>query len=215
MSNTAFEDYIKGKIYADKWENDMREFAKTHNVPILRPLTENFLKNIIGMVKPVNVLEIGTAIGFSSVVMYKKMLEHTSNPHILTIEKVEPTYEIAKEEIAKLNYDIDIVLGDAGEIIKELKVRYDLIFLDGPKAQYIRYLPYLLKIMHKDSILFVDNISHNGDIAKDRFDVRRRDRTIHTRLREFIDAISCDENLDTCLLDVEDGIAICRKKNDE
>lgn len=207
--------------FLDKYRNvsnenrDFRKFAIDNNIPIIRQYTEDLLKLIISVKKPRRVLEIGTAIGFSTVSIYKEMEKFEKNPDITTIEKNEKRALEAKKFFNKLDNPPKLLIGDADDVLNDINRTFDLIFLDGPKGQYINYLERLINILDSDGILFVDNISHNGDISLDRLEIKRRNRTIHKRLREFIDKVSIDPRLDTTLIPLEDGIAICRKKENE
>lgn len=201
----------------DKFSS-FREFAQENSVPIIRPTVQKLLEVIIGIKKPVKVLEIGTAIGFSAVVMYDAMKKYTTSPVIKTIENYDKRITIARENLK--NYvGIELIEGNAYKEITSLNESFDFIFLDGPKGQYISYLPILYKLLDDEGILMVDNVIQDGDVTKSRYLIDRRDRTIHKRMREFLYTITHNKNLQTTVLPLADGVAICRKiereQNDE
>lgn len=187
---------------------DIREEAVKENVPIIKRDAESLLKTVLKIKNPKKILEVGTAVGYSGIVMAE-----SSDAYITTIEKYEPRIEQAKINIKRTNLEnrIELLCGDAGEIINELSLqnkKYDFIFMDAAKAQYINWLPVIKKLMNRSGILFSDNILQNGDIALSRFAVSRRDRTIHKRMREYLETISSDGDFTTAILTVGDGIAI-------
>lgn len=210
MPKIDFEDQIAMLIKEDNVLSDLREYALNNNVPIIRPITQNILEMIISLSKPVKVLEIGTAIGFSALVMYNAIKKY-AEPDILTIEKDENRYNIAVNNFLKYGASINSVLGDAYENMLVLDEQYDFIFLDGPKGQYMKYLPILIKLMKKDSVLFVDNLYQDDMITKSRYQILRRDRTIHSRMKEFIEEIISEEGLQTSIISMADGIAVVRR----
>lgn len=211
MSKIDFEDQIAMLIKDDNVLSDLREYASNNSVPIIRPIAQNILEMIISISKPVKVLEIGTAIGFSALVMYNTIKKYAI-PNILTIEKDENRYNIAVDNFLKYDASINAILGDAYENIISLEEQYDFIFLDGPKGQYMKYLPILIKLMKKDAILFVDNLYQDDMVTKSRYQILRRDRTIHSRMKEFMEEISNNDDLQTSMISMADGIAIVRRK---
>lgn len=211
MSKIDFEDQIAMLIKDDNVLSDLREYASNNSVPIIRPIAQNILEMIISISKPVKVLEIGTAIGFSALVMYNTIKKYAI-PNILTIEKDENRYNIAVDNFLKYGASINAILGDAYENIISLEEQYDFIFLDGPKGQYMKYLPILIKLMKKDAILFVDNLYQDDMVTKSRYQILRRDRTIHSRMKEFMEEISNNDDLQTSMISMADGIAIVRRK---
>lgn len=211
MSKIDFEDQIAMLIKDDNVLSDLREYASNNSVPIIRPIAQNILEMIISISKPVKVLEIGTAIGFSALVMYNTIKKYAI-PNILTIEKDENRYNIAVDNFLKYGASINAILGDAYENIISLEEQYDFIFLDGPKGQYMKYLPILIKLMKKDTILFVDNLYQDDMVTKSRYQILRRDRTIHSRMKEFMEEISNNDDLQTSMISMADGIAIVRRK---
>lgn len=215
--NIDFENYLRCIQPDEDWTLYFREYAEKNGIPIIRPMAENLLRQIVGIKKPKRVLEIGTAIGFSCAVIYKEMIKYTKDSYIVTIEKDTDRVYIAEENLKKYNVDANIVNDDAINVLKNLsskKEKFDFVFLDGPKAQYIVYLPFIVDLLNNEGVLFVDNLSQDGDISKSRFQISRRNRTIHKRIREFIFEIYNHNKLYTSVLAVDDGVAICRKRDD-
>ncbi|MCQ2508824.1 MAG: O-methyltransferase [Dorea sp.] len=180
-------------------------------VPIIRKETQSFLKVLLLMNKPMKLLEVGAAIGFSSILMSEYMPE---GGHITTIENYEKRIPIARENFKRAGKEDQITLleGDALEIMKELEGPYDMIFMDAAKAQYIRYLPEAIRLLRPEGLLVSDNVLQEGDIVESRFAVERRNRTIHSRMREYLYELKHNEGLQTSILPLGDGIALSYKK---
>lgn len=189
----------------------LREFAKKEDVPIIRRETENFLRVLlkicVAQKEVFNILEIGTAIGYSALVMN----DEVPFAKIDTIENYEPRLDLARENLKDYN-SINLIEGDAVEVIKKLECKYDFIFLDAAKAQYIIMLPDLIRLMKRGAILIADNVLQDGDLIESRFAIERRQRTIHERMREYLYEIKHRDDLDSSVLTVGDGIAISVKK---
>jgi len=179
-------------------------------VPIIRKEMQSFLKVLLAIKKPKRILEVGTAVGFSAILMSEYAPEDC---HITTIEKYEKRIPIAKENFAKAGKEKQITLleGDATEILKELSGPYDFIFMDAAKGQYINFLPDILKLMPEGGLLISDNVLQDGDALESRYAVTRRNRTIHTRMREYLYELKHCEELQTDILPVGDGVTISVK----
>ncbi|MBP3604268.1 MAG: O-methyltransferase [Lachnospiraceae bacterium] len=190
--------------------NDLEEYAIKTNVPIIRPQMQSLLKLLLAMKKPKQILEVGTAIGFSALLMSEY---GPKDCKITTIEKYEKRIPIAKENFAKAGKEKQITLleGDATEILKELSGSYDFIFMDAAKGQYINFLPDILKLMPEGGLLISDNVLQDGDALESRYAVTRRNRTIHTRMREYLYELKHCEELQTDILPVGDGVTISVK----
>lgn len=190
--------------------NELEEFAIKTNVPVIRPQMQSFLKLLLAMKQPKQILEVGTAIGFSALLMSEYGPEDC---RITTIEKYEKRIPIARENFKKAGKEEDITLlaGDAAEILKELTGPYDLIFMDAAKGQYIHFLPDILKLLPAGGVLVSDNVLQDGDVMESRFAVTRRDRTIHSRMREYLYELKHNEQLCTDILPVGDGITVSVK----
>ena len=196
-------------------ENDflknLREEAIRDNVPIIRREMESFLKVIIALRKPCEILELGSAVGYSAILMseYGK-----GKCNITTIENYEKRIPIAKKNFAKAQYGdkIKLICGDALEEISKMENTYDMIFIDAAKGQYINYLPEAIRLLNKGGVLIADNVLFDGDIFESRYGVVRRNRTIHSRMREFLEAVKNHEQLITSIVPIGDGITFSIKK---
>lgn len=182
-------------------------------VPIIRKETQSFLKVVLLMKKPLRILEVGTAVGFSAVLMSEYM---PKDGHITTIEKYEKRIPIARENFRRAGKEREITLleGDALEVMRSLDGAYDLIFMDAAKGQYIHYLPEVLRLLASEGVLVSDNVFQDGDLIESRFAVERRNRTIHSRMREYLYELKHHESLQTSLLPLGDGVALSVKKAD-
>ncbi|MGN0333403.1 MAG: O-methyltransferase [Lachnospiraceae bacterium] len=180
-------------------------------VPIIRKETQSFLKVLLEMKKPLRILEVGTAVGFSALLMSEYMPE---DGHITTIENYEKRIPVAKENFkrAKKEEMITLLEGDALEIMKTLDGPYDFIFMDAAKGQYIYYMPEAIRLLSEGGVLLSDNVLQDGDVIESRFAVERRNRTIHSRMREYLYELKHDERLLTSIVPLGDGIALSVKK---
>ena len=190
--------------------NEIESEAKKTNVPIIRTQTQSLIKLLLAMCKPTSILEVGCAIGFSALLMSEYAPE---NCHITTIEKYEKRIPIARENFKRAGREDKITLleGDAADILKELDGPYDFIFMDAAKGQYIHFLPDILRLMSAGGILVSDNVLQDGDVIESRFAVTRRNRTIHSRMREYLYELKHHPDLETAILPVGDGVTISTK----
>lgn len=186
---------------------DLREKAEKDEVPIIRRNMQSFLRTWLTITKPTAILEIGTAVGFSAILMASY---GDPTAKITTIEDFDRRIPVARENFRKSGYEDRITLleGDAAEILPKLEGPYDFIFLDAAKGQYIRFLPEIRRMMRSGSVLIADNVLQGGDIIESHYIVERRNRTIYRRMREFLRAVEDDEGLESCVLPVGDGISI-------
>ena len=189
----------------------IEEEARRDMVPIIRKEMASFLKVILAMKKPLNILEIGTAVGYSAVLMGENTSENTK---ITTIENYEVRIPIARNNFARAGMDdkITLIEGDALEVLKTLTGPYDFIFMDAAKAQYITILPDVIRLLDKDGILVTDNVLQEGDIIESRYAVTRRNRTIYERMREYLYAVTHSDELVTSIAPIGDGITISIRK---
>lgn len=180
-------------------------------VPIIRKETQSFLKVLLMIKKPLRILEIGAAVGFSAILMSEYMPE---GGHITTIENYEKRIPAALENIRRAGKKDQITLleGDAQEIMKTLCGPYDFILMDAAKGQYVQYMPEAIRLLAPGGVLASDNVLQGGDIVQSRFAVERRNRTIHSRMREYLYQLKRDERLTTSILPLGDGIALSVKK---
>lgn len=180
-------------------------------VPIIRTETKSLLKVLLALAKPKKILEVGTAVGYSALVMHTYAPE---NCKITTIENYEKRIPIARANFARAGKESDITLleGDAQEIMKGLTGSYDFIFMDAAKGQYIHYLPEAMRLLVSGGLLVSDNVLQDGDVINSRFAVERRNRTIHSRMREYLFELKHREDLETTILPVGDGVALSVKR---
>lgn len=190
--------------------NELEQFSKDTEVPIIRPEMQSLLKFLLALQKPLRVLEVGTAIGFSALFMCEY---GPKNMKITTIEKYEKRIPLAKENFNKAGKTNAITLleGDAVELLKTLQEPYDLIFMDAAKGQYIHFLPEVKRLLVQGGLLLSDNVLQDGDIIESRFAVTRRNRTIHSRMRDYLYELKHCEDFETIILPIGDGITISVK----
>lgn len=192
--------------------NEIEDEAKKTNVPIIRTEMQSLLKFLLAMKRPASILEVGCAIGFSALLMNTYAPE---NCHITTIEKYEKRIPIARENFRRAGKEKEITLleGDATDILKELSGPYDLIFMDAAKGQYIHFMPEVLRLLPVGGLLISDNVLQEGDIIESRYAVTRRDRTIHSRMRDYLYELTHHPQLETVILPVGDGVTLSVKKD--
>lgn len=185
--------------------------ALKDSVPIIRKEMQSFLKVLLRIKKPLRILEVGTAVGFSAILMSEYV---PAGCKITTIENYEKRIPIAKENFRRAGKEeqIQLIEGDAMEVLRTLEGPYDFVFMDAAKGQYIAYLPEILRILEPEGILVSDNVLQNGEIIESRFVVERRDRTIHSRMREYLYTLKHHEALETSILPLGDGVALSIKK---
>ena len=208
-------------VFLEKYREPMPEYladievmARENRIPVIDRGTGDVLRFAIRTVGAKRVLEIGTAIGFSALFMRESLPEDAT---ITTIEKIEARYSQAETNFKKYDKDGRITLikdeaADAIERLKEQGETYDLIFLDAAKGQYISFLPTLVALLDVGGVLVTDNVFHEGVVMNSRYAVNQRDRTIHERLREYLKAITEHEQLTSVILPMDDGIAVCKKR---
>ena len=177
------------------------------HVPIIRKETQSFLKVLLLMKKPLRILEIGAAVGFSAILMSEYMPE---GGRITTIENYDKRIPIARRNFERAGKagQITLLEGDALVVMKMLPGPYDFIFMDAAKGQYIQYMPEALRLLAPEGVLVSDNVLQDGEIAESRFAVERRNRTIHSRMREYLYQLKHDVRIQTSILPLGDGIAL-------
>ena len=189
----------------------LESYSIKTNVPIVRKEMQTLIKFLLSAHKPQNILEVGTAIGFSAVLM----AENTSAEcKITTIENYEKRIPLARENFEKSGYGDRITLleGDATDILKTLEGPYDLIFMDAAKGQYINFFPDVMRLLKQGGILLSDNVMQDGDILKSRYALERRNRTIHSRMRDYLYELTHNDALSTVILPVGDGVTVSYRK---
>ena len=185
--------------------------ASEEGVPIIRPRTRGLLRFLIELSRPMEILEVGAAVGYSALVMDHYAPEGC---RITTIERMEERIGKARENFRRFGAGerITLLAGDAGDILPSLEGPYDLIFMDAAKGQYIRFLPQAKRLLKKGGLLVSDNILREEEVLESRFAVTRRNRTIHKRMREYLRAITSDPDYRTLVLELGDGTAVSLKK---
>ncbi len=176
-------------------------------VPIIRRETQRFLKLLLAMKRPGRILEVGTAVGFSAILM----AEYNPVPcRIDTIENYEKRIPAARRNFARAGKEgcITLIEGDAAEVLKTLTRPYDFIFMDAAKGQYIHFMPEVLRLLKEGGTLVSDNVLQDGDIIESRFAVTRRNRTIHKRMRDYLYELTHNEKLVTAVLPIGDGLTV-------
>lgn len=191
--------------------DELEAYAIQTQVPIIRKEMQSFMRTMLLMNKPKRILEVGTAIGFSALLMSEFMPQ---DGHITTIENYEKRIPIARANFQKYGKEDRITLleGDAAEVLKTLEGPYDFIFMDAAKGQYIHYLPQIMRILTPGGVLISDNVMQDGDIIESKYAITRRDRTIHRRMREYLYTLTHHEELQTSILTLGDGVAVSVRK---
>lgn len=184
--------------------------AREAGVPIIRRELQSLLKMLLALHKPQKILEVGTATGFSALFMSEYA---GPRARITTIENYEKRISIARENIRRLEKQeqIQLLAGDAKEILPALTGTYDLVFMDAAKGQYLHFLPEVLRLLKVGGLLISDNVLQEGKIIDSRFAVERRDRTIHSRMREYLYKLKHHPELITSILPLGDGVTVSVK----
>ncbi len=188
---------------------EMEEYAAEFNVPIIKKGAREFLRTVLTVKKPANILEIGTAIGFSAILMAKLSPDSV----IKTIENYDKRISVARDNFKKYGFDdrITLVEDDAVSALKRENTGYDFIFLDASKAQYITLLPDIIRLLNSGGILIADNVLYGNNVLEPKLAVNRRDRTIHLRLREYLYEVTHNKNLRSSVVPIDDGICMSVK----
>ncbi len=191
--------------------DEIEKYALETEVPIIRKSMQSLLKFLLAYTKPKRILEVGTAIGFSALLMSEYA---PVDCRITTIEKYEKRIPIAKENFKRAGREEQITLleGDAMEILKELEGTYDMVFMDAAKGQYIHFMPDILRLLAPGGLLISDNVLQDGDVIESRFAVTRRNRTIHARMREYLYELKHHPELETVILPSGDGVTLSVKR---
>ena len=213
--NYVTDDYINSYLrtiqpHYDGVLGEIEKESRDAQVPVIPHETARLLSVLLTMKKPKNILEVGTAVAFSSGLMSRYLQDGGT---ITTIDRYELMLKDARKNIARMGLEdtIKILEGDAADILPTLTGPYDVIFLDAAKGQYSAFLPHCLRLLPVGGLLIVDDVLQGGDIAKTRFSVPRRQRTIHKRLRSFLWDISHNDALESSIVPIGDGLAVCVK----
>lgn len=208
MNQKRITDYIHSLDpgHGELCDRIARE-ARSAYVPIIRKETAAFLQTMVLSVRPLRILEVGTAVGYSALLMAQVMPD---TAHITTIEKYEPRIPLARAHFAQAGMEerITLIEGDAEQVLKGLEGTFDFIFMDAAKGQYIHWLPEIKRLMNPGSVLFSDNVLQDGDIIESRFAVERRNRTIHGRMRDYLYTLTHMEEFQTSIIPIGDGVAL-------
>lgn len=180
--------------------------------PIVPPDTAQFLKTFLAITKPKRILEIGTAIGYSSILMAKNTPDDTE---VITLERYEKVADIAINNIFNAGFEkkIRVVKGEASDIINWLDGGFDMIFMDGAKGQYIEFLPRILELLKTGGVLITDDVLYKDPNEEENATTRHRKYTIVQRLRKYLEVINNHPELETAVIQVGDGMAISYKKD--
>lgn len=191
--------------------NLIEKEALSDNVPIIRKEMGNLLKVLIALKQPENILEVGTAVGYSSILMSENMPQ---NCHITTIENYAARISTAKENFRRAGKEdkITLIEGDAMEVLSGLVGSFDFVFMDAAKGQYINYFPHIMRLLKPGGLLISDNVLQEGEIVQSKYGVARRNRTIHERMREYVYMLTHSDELVTSVVPIGDGITLSVKK---
>ncbi|MCR5748168.1 MAG: O-methyltransferase [Lachnospiraceae bacterium] len=212
MDTGRISEFINGYLKEpDELLKTIRKECEDEGVPLIRKETEAFIGTVINLLRPKRILELGTAAGYSSIFMMKSSENIES---IDTIEDWEPRIQKAKKNIAEADKNgvINLIEGDAYKIIKGMNETYDLVFIDAAKGQYPEYLKESIRLTNKGAVIIADNIFQDGDLLESKYIVERRNRTIHKRIREFLDDLMEDKRLLSSILPIGDGVTFSIRK---
>ena len=192
---------------------ELEEFARRENIPIIPHETVAFFRLFLQTMQPKSILEIGTAIGFSALLM----AEQVPDARITTIDRNEEMIGFAKENFTRFDQRDQITLleGDAVDLLEHIEQRFDLIFMDSAKSKYIVFLPEVLKRLEVGGVVILDDIFQGGDVARDIMEVRRGQRTIYRGLQRLFDATLDHPGLTASLIPLGDGILMIRKNQEK
>ena len=192
---------------------ELEQYALQERVPVIRREMQSFIKMLLALQRPKRILEVGTAIGFSTLLMCEY---GPADVQITTIENYEKRIPLAKENFRKAGQESKITLleGDATKILAGLSGSYDLIFMDAAKGQYIHWLPDVIRLLKKGGVLLSDNVLQDGNLIESHYIVERRDRTIYKRMREYLYQLKHDPLLETSILPLGEGVTVSVKKEE-
>ena len=202
---SVFLQSLSGCADADLQE--LAAEARERGIPVIRPETAQFLRVIVKMKRPQRILEVGTAVGLSALVMSRCM---DPEGEIVTIERDEERILEARENFRRFPHGPEItqMCGDAADILPGLDGGFDMIFMDAAKGQYIHFLPHVVRLLKEGGVLLSDNALQEGTLLNSHYAVPRRSRTIHRRMREYLYALTHTEGLVTSIVPVGDGAAL-------
>jgi predicted O-methyltransferase YrrM len=205
------EQYIRGLISSKNIVlKELEDYAKDNSVPIIQKEVGKFLELMINIKKPVKILELGTAIGYSAILMH---ISSNFSNYVTTIERNNHMVNIARENINKYGYKdkIEVLEGDCIEILEKLQDKYDFIFMDAGKGHYNHFLPHCLRLLKNDGVIVADNVLFKGMVASKDLLVRRK-ITIVKRMKTYLEMVSSNEELITSVIPMGDGIAVTTRR---
>lgn len=215
ITNPRLEEYIEIISPGNSLilESIRKDAVKNH-IPIIKKDTQELIKVLLAMNTPKKILEVGCAVGYSTLVMAENTSQNTT---IDTVEKMSARVKAARENVARLGFEnrIAVYEGDAGVFLKRLleeNKQYDFIFMDAAKAQYINWLEDIIRLMKRGGVLVSDNCLQGGDVLESAYSVKRRDRTIHSRMRDYLYTLTNSCELRTAILPVGDGVTVSVKR---
>lgn len=211
VTHEYMEQYLRNLIPESKGTlKELEDFAKENSVPIIQKEAGKFLEFMINMKRPKKVLELGTAIGYSSILMAESVEYKLS---IVTIERDEKMVSLAKNNIKNYGYNdrINVIQGDCLQVLEKLDDKFDVIFMDAGKGHYNHFIHHCLRLLNNDGIIIADNVLFRGMVASDDL-VKRRKITIVKRMRTYLEMVSNNEELITSVIPMGDGIAITKRR---
>ena len=202
---------------SDKLEKIYEE-AVEHEVPVIRPDARDLIRFLLTVKKPARILEIGTAVGYSALFMAEVQRKNGIEPDIITMELDDDRYQTACANVKSIGENgITLLKGDAAGLLEDMCIEntdsFDFVFIDAAKAQYPVYFEKVMKLINPGGFIVTDNILESGKVLESHFLVEKRDRTIHDKLREYLDKLRNDERLETVLLPTGDGVAVSMVKD--
>ncbi len=206
INEEYIEDYIRNILPDNKpYLRDLETYADINHIPIVEKEVAQLLKLLLKIKKPKKILEIGTAIGYSALIM----AEATENAEITTIERMPNMVELAKNNInnTMCKDRITIIEGEAENILPNLEEKYDFIFLDAAKGQYIEFFNYCMELLEPEGLIVSDNVLFRGMVASDKLVIRRK-KTIVKRLRRYLEYINEIEGYISSIIPIGDGVAL-------
>ncbi|PAA99965.1 O-methyltransferase [Enterococcus canintestini] len=191
---------------------ELEKDAHKRRVPIIPHETVVFLQFLLGQLKPKEVLEIGAAIGFSS----SLMAQFVGDGHVTTIDRFDLMIKEAKANYEKLGLTDKVTLleGDAAEVLPTLSGPYDFMFMDSAKSKYIEFLPECLRLLKVGGVLMVDDVFQGGTILDAIEDIPRKNRSIHRKLKQFLDLVLTHPDLTSTLVPLGDGVLLITKEKE-
>ena len=213
INEDYIEDYIREVIReSPAFLKKLEDYAHKNHIPIIHPEVAQFLKVLIKIKKPKEILEVGTAIGYSAIVMAEAM---GSYGKITTIEKRKDMINLAQSNFTECDLieRINVIHGDANDVLSKLQGNFDLIFLDAAKSKYMDFLPYCIDNLTPGGVIISDNVLYKGMIANNDLVVRRQ-KTIVRRMREYLDYICNNEIFESSIIPIGDGVALTYKRED-